>query len=314
MTEQALVNSENVTAMQSQQAPQGIAPMVQMVASGQITIEQLDHLMGLQERHEAGEAKRQYNVAMAKFRAEVPAAMRDGQGQNNTYATLGSVMSAINGPLGNNGFNVDFRHTQQVEKNLLTVTCTITHSGGHSESTSLTITVDKLGSANAVQSLGGNVSYLKRYCVTSLTGLATEDYDGENPPQMPDKKQKTAPGKPAFKPAYTKEQYDAFHNAIDDEDGFSLITQTAEMEDAAKAGLFNSFAAGKIVSGKETVRKLVADAHATIKASHTELVNRFAAEDESGAIEILAETDWKFIKPHADEELTQWIESLETEQ
>ena len=174
----------------TEQAPQGIAPMVQMVADGKLTIDQLDHLMALQERHEAAEAKRQYNTAMAHFRAEVPPALRDGKGQNNKYATFGSVMSAINAPLGNNGFNVEFDHDQDIDKNTLKVICTITHSGGHSTSTSLTVRVQKLGSANEVQSLGGNVSYLKRYCVSSLTGLATEDDDGAShqaskPPEIP---------------------------------------------------------------------------------------------------------------------------------
>lgn len=176
----AVIKQENNTQAMQAIESKGIAPMVQMVASGQITIEQLDHLMGLQERHEATEAKRQYNSAMADFRSEVPPALRDAKGQNNQYATLGSVMSAINGPLGSNGFNVDFKHTQDIKENTLTVRCTITHAGGHSESTDLTVKVDKLGSANTVQSLGGNVSYLKRYTVSSLTGLATEDDDGQS--------------------------------------------------------------------------------------------------------------------------------------
>lgn len=188
MNEQALVaeKDSNVTAMQKQaQPPQGIAPMVQMVASGQITIEQLDHLMGLQERHEAGEAKRRYNSDMALFRSEVPAALKDGQSHTGKYATFGSVMNAINTPLGKNGFNVDFKHDQDMQASTLTVKCTITHRDGHSESTKLTVKVEKLGSSSAVQSLGGNVSYLKRYCVSSLTGLATEDDDGQAPLAKP---------------------------------------------------------------------------------------------------------------------------------
>ena len=182
MNDQALVQKQSaeITTADINQASQGIAPMVQMVATGQISIEQLDRLMGLQERHEAAEAVRQYNTSMAAFRAEVPAALRDGKGQNNKYATFGSVMNAINAPLGNNGFNVDFQHNQDVDKGVLTVVCTVTHSGGHSKSADLTVKVEKLGSANTVQSLGGNVSYLKRYCVSSLTGLATEDDDGRS--------------------------------------------------------------------------------------------------------------------------------------
>lgn len=187
MSEQSLVSEKrsNVAALPTVEASQGIAPMVQMVASGQISIEQLDHLMGLQERHEASESRKLYNKAMASFRSGVPAALKDSQGQNGKYASFGAIMNAINGPLGDNGFNVDFKHDQDVEKGLITVHCTITHEAGHSEATSLGVKVEKLGSANAIQSIGGTVSYLKRYTVSSLTGLATEDNDGQSAPQEP---------------------------------------------------------------------------------------------------------------------------------
>lgn len=168
----------------------GIAPMVQMVASGQISIDQLDQMMGLQDRYEATEARKLYNKAMALFRSEVPAALKDSQGQNNTYASFGSVMSAINSPLGNNGFNVDFKHDQDIKEGTITVRCTITHEAGHSETTSLGTKVEKLGGANGIQSIGGIVSYLKRYTVSSLTGLATEDDDGRSAEPPPVKEEK----------------------------------------------------------------------------------------------------------------------------
>ncbi len=57
--------------------------------------------------------------------------------------------------------------------------CTITHELGHSESTSLTANPDISGSKNAIQAIGSTISYLERYTVLALTGLATKDMDDD---------------------------------------------------------------------------------------------------------------------------------------
>jgi hypothetical protein len=50
---------------------------------------------------------------------------------------------------------------------------------GHSESTSLSASPDTSGSKNAIQAIGSTVSYLQRYTILALTGLATEDMDDD---------------------------------------------------------------------------------------------------------------------------------------
>jgi hypothetical protein len=61
----------------------------------------------------------------------------------------------------------------------VTVTCEISHSLGHSESTSLTAPPDNSGSKNTIQAIGSTVSYLERYTILALTGLATFDMDND---------------------------------------------------------------------------------------------------------------------------------------
>lgn len=48
---------------------------------------------------------------------------------------------------------------------------------GHSEETSLTASPDISGTKNAIQAIGSTISYLQRYTILALTGLATGDMD-----------------------------------------------------------------------------------------------------------------------------------------
>ena len=62
------------------------------------------------------------------------------------------------------------------------VTCVCTHTLGHSESTPLTADSDTSGTKNSIQAMASTITYLQRYTLLSLTGLAThEDSDGVPP-------------------------------------------------------------------------------------------------------------------------------------
>ena len=59
------------------------------------------------------------------------------------------------------------------------VTCKITHELGHSEETSLSAPADSSGSKNAIQAIGSTITYLQRYTLLALTGLATHEQDDD---------------------------------------------------------------------------------------------------------------------------------------
>ena len=82
--------------------------------------------------------------------------------------------------------------TEQADK--IKVTCTITHEMGHSESTSLSADPDTSGSKNPIQAIGSTISYLERYTILALCGLATSDIDKDaqsEPEYIDDKQMKT---------------------------------------------------------------------------------------------------------------------------
>lgn len=145
--------------------------------------ELIEKMMDLQERHEANEARKAYHKAMSDFKANPPQIEKDkpvsfGAGKTSyTYASLANVTNKINMALSGHGFSAAWKTDQT--NGTITVTCSITHELGHSESTSLTASPDTSGSKNAIQAVGSTISYLQRYTLLALTGLATQDMDDD---------------------------------------------------------------------------------------------------------------------------------------
>lgn len=146
-------------------------------------LDKLEKFMELQERWEKNEAKKAYTQAMADFKKNPPKIGKDRHVKFQTskgiteydHASLANVTDKINAALGVHNLSAAWA-TVQGDKGI-TVTCTITHSMGHSESTSLTAGADISGSKNDIQAIGSTISYLERYTILALTGLATADMD-----------------------------------------------------------------------------------------------------------------------------------------
>jgi hypothetical protein len=149
--------------------------------------ETLSKLMDLQERYEAGQARKAYVLSMAAFKQEAPAVLKKNDRVDFTstrgrtaynYANLGSIVQEITGILGKHNLSASWE-TKQSDIGNVTVTCHITHSAGHRESVTLTAPTDESGNKNRIQAVGSTVTYLQRYTLLAALGLATgEDDDG----------------------------------------------------------------------------------------------------------------------------------------
>lgn len=150
-------------------------------------LSQLEKMMDLQTRWEANEAKKAYIKAMAAFKANPPKIEKDRKVSYNktnySHASLGNVTEKINSGLGAHGLSAAWATEQS--GTAIKITCTITHMLGHSESTSLTAPADTSGAKNNIQAIGSTISYLQRYTLLSLTGLATQDQDNDGIPVAP---------------------------------------------------------------------------------------------------------------------------------
>jgi len=145
----------------------------------------ISQLMDLQERNDKRIAEQAYVKAMANFKKNPPKIDKDRHVQYDTqkgrvdyrHASLANVTEKISSALGENGLSASWKTEQ--ENGVIKVTCSITHELGHGESTSLSGAADLTGSKNAIQAVGSTISYLQRYTLLALTGLATHDMDDD---------------------------------------------------------------------------------------------------------------------------------------
>ncbi len=154
-------------------------------------------LLDAQLKYEANEARKAYAEAMAAFKENPPKILKDksvgystkgGGAVGYRHASLANVTSCINTALSLHGLAAAWK-TNQSNGNIR-VTCKITHALGHSEECFLDAPPDESGKMNAIQRIGSTITYLERYTLLALTGLATCDQDddgkdsGERPPSV----------------------------------------------------------------------------------------------------------------------------------
>lgn len=151
-----------------------------VILSQGVKPEDLEKILTLQERWEANEARKAYHVAISAFKTNSPKIDKDKKvSYGNTkysHASLANVVEKITAELSKHGLSASWR-TKQNGK--IEVTCQITHIKGHSEETSLSADADTSGSKNSIQALGSTITYLERYTLLAITGLATEEQDDD---------------------------------------------------------------------------------------------------------------------------------------
>jgi len=148
------------------------------VASG-ADLDMIEKLMNLQERWEAGNAKKAFDRAVAAAKKEIPPIIRNAKGHNDKkYADFAAIARVVDPIIGAHGLSYRFR-TVQGER--ISVTCILSHEDGHSEETTLSGPADATGNKNAIQAIGSTLTYLQRYSLVQMLGLAAAaDDDGFN--------------------------------------------------------------------------------------------------------------------------------------
>lgn len=159
------------------------AMMLQALSQG-ASLEQVEKMMDLQQRWEASEARKAYNQAFAAFKAEAVRviknkAVKAGPLSGNSYAELHSVVDAVTPALSKHGLSASWKLTKD-EPAWLEITCTLSHASGHSESVSMGGQPDAGGAKNALQARASTITYLERYTLKAICGVAEggQDDDG----------------------------------------------------------------------------------------------------------------------------------------
>lgn len=138
----------------------------------------IEKFMGLQERWEANQARKAFDAAVASAKAEIPPITRNATGHNSKkYADFAAIASVVDPILSKHGLSYRFRTTQGER---ISVTCVLAHRDGHCEETTLSGPADASGSKNAIQAIGSTLTYLQRYSLVQMLGLAAaNDDDGK---------------------------------------------------------------------------------------------------------------------------------------
>jgi hypothetical protein len=114
-------------------------------------------------------------AALAKAQAQMGSAELDGVNPHlrSRYATLNSVIKAIQGPLSSSGISFIQGTDTDFESKSVTVYTRLSHSSGQWYETSLSLTPKSF----SAQHVGSEITYAKRYTLSSLCGIAAGDED-----------------------------------------------------------------------------------------------------------------------------------------
>ncbi|MHB1660122.1 MAG: ERF family protein [Acidithiobacillus sp.] len=195
MSETKVTDKREMRETNTVLAPVAVTPaeLLQMAVARGADIDKLEKLMELQLKWEANEARKAYMNAMAAFKASPPKLVKNklvkyenksGTKTEYYHATLDSIVEIVGAALSVHGLQHSWR-TEQLDGGLIKVTCILTHILGHTESTSLQGGRDESGGKNNIQAVGSTVSYLQRYTLLAITGLATGDMDDDGKESEP---------------------------------------------------------------------------------------------------------------------------------
>lgn len=171
------------------------AALLQIAVEQGADIDRLERLMDLQQRWEAAQARNAFNESLAEFKAEaveiikrkrVSYSNKSGGNTEYSHAELSDVIEAIAPVLSKNGFAWSW--DVQQDKDWIKVTCHLRHRLGHIESVTMGGPPDDSGGKNRIQAIGSTMTYLERYTLKAVTGVAEkgDDTDGRAPiPRQP---------------------------------------------------------------------------------------------------------------------------------
>lgn len=167
--------------------PAANSPMGMMLAAVQqgATLEQVEKMMELQERWEAGQARKAFNEALAGFKSEAVEIIKRKQVEFKTdrgttsykHAELADVVTGVGPALSKYGFAWGWDVEQKDGR--IHVTCTLVHRLGHEKSVTLSAPPDESGKKNTIQAIASTTTYLERHTLKAVCGISEKGDDND---------------------------------------------------------------------------------------------------------------------------------------
>lgn len=133
-------------------------------------------------------------VALSKAQSKIPIVKKNTQGHGYKYANIAEILLSISEPLREAELTMTQLGSFNEKGEPILVTL-LMHSSGEWLNSVLLLKSQTSARTNEMQALGSGFTYLRRYAMSAMFGIAQEDDDGEKAspnPQSKDNKPKPA--------------------------------------------------------------------------------------------------------------------------
>jgi hypothetical protein len=156
------------------------------VSDPDIDVDKMERLLAMYERVTNDNRRVAFWRALSAIQATMPQIPKSGRivvkgHERSRYALLEDIDTVIRPMLAESGFSLTFDSASKDGK-LFTLSCTLAHSEGHTETKSIVLPMDSSQFRSDVQSIGATVSYARRQLIKMHLNIveAGEDTDGIN--------------------------------------------------------------------------------------------------------------------------------------
>ena len=123
--------------------------------------------------------------ALIKAQSEFPAMIKNADAHNYAYLDLASLIEKVNPVLEKNGLGFTQLLGNGEENGNPAVKTIVFHAeSGETIESVLSAPAVKLRGCNDIQGSGATYSYLRRYALQAILGLASEDNDASDDPKV----------------------------------------------------------------------------------------------------------------------------------
>lgn len=149
-------------------------------------VETLERLWALHVQFEEREAKKQCVEALAAFKSEPLTIFKRKQVGYKTsagdfvgyqHAELSDITEVVVPAMAKHGLSHRWDVVQDAGR--IVVSCIVTHKAGHSMTVTMDAAPDNSGKKNSIQQIASAVTYLQRYTLLAVTGMATTGMDDD---------------------------------------------------------------------------------------------------------------------------------------
>jgi len=183
-------------------------------------------------------------TALAKAQGAMPAVPKNGRGQVGTqrtsYVTFDDLVATVKAPLATNGLSF----TQMLDEGPA-LTTMLLHSSGQWIAASMPIeAMEANRGTNAMQALGSTLTYMKRYALAAMLGVASDEDDDAGASAHQSKPKQAAPAAaPAPIAGYDEPPMDAW-DSEEQADAPAFVADTVKVLTTKAGKPYLMFTAG----------------------------------------------------------------------